>query len=102
MQVDDSVLSFAILIVVIGIALPFLWQYAKAALAGIRNEKIRDYALTVVNGLEQMVDLTNPEKLERATKALHEFAGNLGFKLTEDQVRYIIEAAVRSMKRGQS
>lgn len=99
---DEIVVRIIELIITIIIAL--IGRYAIPYLKGKMGEQnyklILQWAVTFVVAAEKMIigEKTGEEKRELVTKWIKEKANELGIKLTEEQIRTILESALAQAK----
>ena len=89
-----------VLSAIISIAMIFVGRYLVPFIKLKIGER---QAEILVKAAQQMFnDMTGKEKLEKVTKELTEYLKARNINFTEDEIRYLIEAAVRQMKEDEN
>lgn len=91
-QIIELVLAFAVASV-IPFLVKFIVDFLKARIASIKNKQIQDAVFLVVRAALQMI----PDKNDRYAYAARMIHAKFP-KLSEEQIRVMIEAAVLSLK----
>lgn len=84
---------------VITLAFWFVIAYLKSRTAAIQDEQVRRYAIASVEAVEQLFsNLESMEKYRAAETRMRSFLASNGIKLTDEQIRTYIEAAVLKLQ----
>lgn len=83
------------------IALSVAWYVIpmiKRAMARMEDESLRDFIIRCVYAAEQIVKTGGDDKFAYVEKLALEWLNNHSIKITQEQLKMLIESAVRTMK----
>lgn len=99
---DDIIVKIIELVITIVVLLigRYAIPYFKSKVGENNYQLILKWAITFVTAAENMIlgEKTGEEKRELVTRWIKEKAGELGIKLTDEQVRTILESALAQAK----
>ncbi|MEX2805048.1 phage holin, LLH family [Streptococcus sp. H31] len=102
-MIEELIENITLVIVILGALSPLFYQFLlwlKARTANARIKVLEDYAMRVVQALEQYANFAGSDKKKLALQKLSEYIAEspLKFKVSANQLDDLIEAAVNKLK----